>query len=88
MRAVAQKGPLYATINATPLQNYRSGVLNDASCPTTINHAVLLIGYDSASNSFIYKNSWGTWFGESGFFRVVRGKNMCGINTEVSWPIL
>ena len=59
-----------------------------AACdPADLNHAVLVVGYGveaaSASASdvpyWIVKNSWGTEWGEDGYYRVVRGKNHCGI---------
>jgi len=31
------------------------------------------------------RNSWGTHFGEDGFFRVVRGINNIAIETQCSW---
>lgn len=31
------------------------------------------------------RNSWGTHWGESGFFRVVRGINNIGIESECAW---
>jgi len=34
------------------------------------NHAVLIVGYDDANQCFIVKNSWGTDWGESGYFRI------------------
>jgi hypothetical protein len=33
-------------------------------------HLVLVIGYDDAGQYFIAKNSWGTGWGEAGFFRI------------------
>lgn len=81
-------GPLYITLNADTLgsRNYRSGVFNDPSCSTSINHAVTLVGY--TPDAWIIKNSWGNGWGESGYFRLARGRNMCGINTEIAYPII
>ncbi|NNN06164.1 MAG: hypothetical protein HKL90_09720 [Elusimicrobia bacterium] len=33
-------------------------------------HAVLLVGYDDDGQYFIVKNSWGTGWGENGYFRI------------------
>ncbi|HHC23974.1 MAG TPA: hypothetical protein ENK58_00965, partial [Desulfobacterales bacterium] len=33
-------------------------------------HAVLLVGYDDSQQCFKVKNSWGTWWGEGGYFRI------------------
>lgn len=49
-----------------------------------LNHAVVLIGYgiDPENNMPYWKvqNSWGTKWGENGFFRIMRdGKCRCGI---------
>lgn len=61
--------------------NYKSGVLPDCSGYTNIDHAVVMVGayYDSTSNAssyIIYKNSWGSAWGESGKIRIsLRGRS-------------
>ncbi|XP_037696946.1 dipeptidyl peptidase 1 isoform X2 [Choloepus didactylus] len=71
--------------------HYRKGVyhhtgLKDPFNPFEVtNHAVLLVGYgtDSASGMdyWTVKNSWGTVWGEDGYFRIRRGTDECGIES-------
>jgi hypothetical protein len=52
---------------------YRGGVYdyNGGDISWELNgHAVLLVGYDDATQSFKVKNSWGPNWGESGYFRI------------------
>lgn len=86
--ALVEFGPLYIGIDSNPLisRNYRGGVMDDSSCTKDINHAVVLVGY--TPDAWIVKNSWGRGWGEDGYFRMVRNKNMCGINTEIAYGIL
>mmetsp|Transcript_10242 Transcript_10242/g.25977 ORF Transcript_10242/g.25977 Transcript_10242/m.25977 type:complete len:455 (-) Transcript_10242:139-1503(-) len=86
---LAETGPLTATMDATTLQLYRRGVANPWFCSkTSFNHSVLLVGFgtDARSGKAFWKAkaSWGTKWGESGFFRIVRGKEKCGINRAVT----
>ncbi|KAL9242276.1 hypothetical protein vseg_016293 [Gypsophila vaccaria] len=88
-------GPLAIGLNAVFMQTYVGGV----SCPLIcskrqINHGVLLVGYGAKGYSilrlgykpyWIIKNSWGTKWGENGYYRLCRGyRGMCGMNTMVS----
>jgi len=65
--------------------SYHGGIYSSVFCsnkPEDGNHAVLLVGYgsDEFSNDYwLVKNSWGADWGESGYFRIARGSNMCGI---------
>ena len=83
-----ETGPLAVALNADPLQTYSSGILDVTStkCPTSgINHAVTLVGYGTASVDYwIVKNSWGTSWGEKGYFRIRRGNGTCGINCYIT----
>ena len=60
-------------------------ITNNPNCGTAPAHAVTVVGYDE--ESYIIKNSWGSHWGMGGFFRMIRGKNMCGIANHASVPI-
>ncbi|XP_034250957.1 ervatamin-B-like [Thrips palmi] len=82
---VQNNGPIAATVNAASaaFTHYAGGIIADASCPTTINHGVVIVGYglEGPIPYWIVKNSWGSSWGEQGYFRILRGRNICGINT-------
>ncbi|KAK9893082.1 hypothetical protein WA026_023646 [Henosepilachna vigintioctopunctata] len=88
-QAVASKGPVSIAIDASSeLQNYHSGVLDDGTCTSNVNHAVLAVGYGEENGSpfWIIKNSWGSNWGENGYYRLVRNRSACGITTMPSYP--
>jgi len=77
-------GPIAVGINANPLQFYLHGVLDPFLCNAkALDHGVLIVGYgtEGKKDFWIVKNSWGSSWGEKGFFRIIRGKGKCGINT-------
>jgi len=83
-----ENGPFAIAINANPLQFYFGGILNPWSflCnPKGLNHGVLLVGYgvEGSKPYWIIKNSWGSSWGEKGYFRIIAGKGACGVNTFV-----
>ena len=56
--------------------------MTSSKCPSSgINHAVTLVGYvtENSVAYWIIKNSWGTAWGEKGYFRILRGEDECGI---------
>ncbi|XP_035712980.1 cathepsin L [Folsomia candida] len=88
--AVRRIGPLFVFLPLL-MQYYSSGIFNDNRCSSCApNHAVLVVGYgtDSSGNLYwIVKNSWGTSWGEQGYFRLARrAGNMCGIASYASYP--
>ncbi|MBF0320703.1 MAG: C1 family peptidase [Nitrospirae bacterium] len=69
--AIYTYGPLVTTFRVySDFYYYKSGIYSNVSGSYVGNHAVLLVGYNDTEQSFIAKNSWGTGFGESGYFRI------------------
>ncbi|OTF73136.1 Group 1 mite allergen-like protein (Cysteine protease), partial [Euroglyphus maynei] len=88
MFIVREFGPIYTTIHVddSTLKHYKTGVYNNDNCSKQTNHAVTIVGWDE--RSWIIKNSWGRNWGEKGFFRMKRGKNICGINTYIMYALV
>ena len=77
MEAVKTYGPLSIGVDATYWSFYKSGLYTSICSTTTMNHGVALVGF--ADNYWIIRNSWGTSWGESGYIRVPRADNKCGV---------
>lgn len=87
--AVSQQ-PVSVAIEAdtSAFQLYESGVFTNSGCGTSLDHGVLVVGYgaESGTNYWKVKNSWGSTWGESGFIRLERDVNMCGVSQMASYP--
>jgi len=79
-------GPLACGVNANPLREYESGIYQ-ADPDTEIDHVVSIVGYGTENGVEYWKvrNSWGTYWGEMGFFRVEIGKNYLSIEADCAW---
>lgn len=76
MAEIYSRGPVSAYINAYCLEEYQGGVNMYDNCePLKVNHAIQLNGWgtENGVDYWIGRNSWGTYWGEQGFFRIVRG---------------
>jgi KDEL-tailed cysteine endopeptidase len=64
--------------------------LNNTNCGTTLDHAVLAVGYgvENGTNYWLVKNSWGTSWGEAGYIKIaaVDGNGICGIQMGPLYP--
>ena len=69
--AIYQNGPVVVTFKVySDFYYYHSGVYSYTSGTYQGGHAVLAVGWDDASQAFIVKNSWGSGWGDSGYFRI------------------
>ncbi len=69
--ALVTYGPLVTTMDVyADFFSYRTGVYSYASGAYQGGHAILIVGYDDAAQCFKAKNSWGTGWGEAGYFRI------------------
>lgn len=80
---LVNKGPLMIGVYANQaFLDYSSGVFT--GCPVDagnyINHAILLVGYDDSSSSWLVKNQWGSGWGESGYMRLSYSRD-CGMSS-------
>ncbi len=92
MAAIAQQ-PVAVAIEAdqSGFQFYSSGVFT-GECGDNLDHGVLAVGYGPAAgvSPAFYKvrNSWGASWGDAGYVKIARGKNLCGILNSASFPTL
>ena len=82
-------GPQTVAIDGTAIQLYRTGIFT-SQCSTR-NHAVILVGYGSyvyngvTYNYWKIRNSWGPYWGESGYIRVYANEanlNSCYVTAQ------
>lgn len=90
-KAVAHQ-PVSVAIEASgrAFQLYTSGIFT-GECGTELDHGVVVVGYgtENGKDYWIVRNSWGTNWGEEGYFRMERmgtGSGKCGIAMEASYP--
>ncbi|TDR82043.1 C1 family peptidase [Paludibacterium purpuratum] len=69
--ALYSSGPLVTTMRVyEDFYYYDSGVYRHTSGDYVGNHAIVIVGWDDKAQAFIVKNSWGTDWGENGFFLI------------------
>jgi len=104
IESMLELGPVSIAVDASNpvFQYYSSGIIGcgpsstptsgDSGCGTSVDHAVLLVGYgvdDTCGDYWIVKNSWGPEWGLEGYVHIAKGKDFpgeCGIRTQPNVP--
>ncbi|KAJ8943321.1 hypothetical protein NQ318_004762 [Aromia moschata] len=88
--AVANAGPVAAAMNADGdgFAYYEGGIYSNSECTSDIDHGVVVVGYgtEDGQDYWLIKNSWSADWGLSGYMKMVRNQDMCGITVENSYP--
>mmetsp|Transcript_6206 Transcript_6206/g.6104 ORF Transcript_6206/g.6104 Transcript_6206/m.6104 type:complete len:100 (+) Transcript_6206:890-1189(+) len=80
-------GPITCGIYASAkFANYTSGIYSEISKTSTISQYVSVVGWgvdpSTKTQYWIGRNSWGTFWGEYGFFRIQMFRDNLGIETD------
>jgi len=78
------RGPVIGTFNVyTDFYYYKNGIYEHTWGSLEGGHAIVIVGWgqDERGTYWICKNSWGTGWGEVGWFKIRSGN--CGINDEL-----
>lgn len=82
---LSSHGPLASCFSVyNDFFSYKSGVYKHVSGSLAGGHCISVIGYNDAGGYWICKNSWGSAWGESGFFCIAYGQ--CGIDSTM-WAV-
>jgi len=84
LQAALNNGPVSICLAAEAFQTYSSGILK--VCPGRVDHCVQGVGYDTANNYWIIRNSWAADWGEKGYLRLEMGKDLCKVAGDVTFP--
>jgi cathepsin X len=82
-----KNGPMGCGIHATTNfeENYKGGIYSEHVRFPLINHEISVVGYgvdENGTEYWIGRNSWGTYWGEYGFFKMQMYKDNLGIETN------
>lgn len=90
MAEMFARGPIACTIAVTEqFENYSGGIFHDTTGAMGLDHEISVVGWgeENGVKFWVGRNSWGTYWGEMGWFRIVRGINNLGIEAHCDWAV-
>lgn len=90
-REIFQRGPISCGVQATKkFEAYTSGIFSEFILFPEINHEIAVVGWgvsDSGEEYWIGRNSWGTAWGQNGYFYIKMHDENLAIETDCSWGV-
>lgn len=85
---IYEHGPISCGIQSTPgFHDYQGGIYSEFIEDPQINHEISVVGWGKDQTSgkeyWIARNSWGTYWGEHGFFRVAIGDKRLNLGIQL-----
>jgi len=91
MNEIYINGPIACGINANKILEYTGGIMDVPHDLKIIDHIISIVGwgYDDKTDKqyWIIRNSWGEYWGERGFMRLVAGNNQLGTERSCAWAV-
>jgi len=86
-KEILANGPVEASYTVyEDFLSYKSGVYQHKAGSQLGGHAVRILGWgvENSTPYWLVANSWNADWGDKGFFKIIRGKNDCGIEAGIS----
>ena len=91
LKEIHARGPIACLMAVTDelFGNYTGGIMNDTSGRTAKDHYVSVVGWgvENGTKYWIVRNSGGSFWGENGLFKIVRGVNNLNIERTCSYAV-
>ncbi|XP_031625903.1 cathepsin B [Contarinia nasturtii] len=84
---IYENGPVEGAFTVfEDLLSYKSGVYQHVHGKALGGHAIRILGWgvENGVDYWLIGNSWNTDWGNNGFFKILRGHDHCGIESEIS----
>ncbi|KAE9130864.1 hypothetical protein PF010_g3694 [Phytophthora fragariae] len=90
MAEIYARGPIACSVAVTDeFLKYSGGIFDDKTNATETDHAISIVGWGEEDGVpyWVLRNSWGSFWGEHGWMRLVRGVNNVGVEGECAFGV-
>ena len=87
---IFNRGPIVCGILATDeLLEYKGGIFSQKTSKTIFDHFVSVVGWgdENGVEYWIVRNSWGTYWGEMGYFKLKMHSDNLLVEHYCSWAV-